>query len=250
MASGRARRDDERRGVGDDGPVGERPRLGLEHGAAVGVDDGDLAAAGEGDVAHQRAERREVDLGGEHHAAPGEPGAQGEGHGGEPVAGRLEPAGQAARRSGRRGGSAAMASSGLRSVSTGSRPASARCREKSWSVTRIGRSEPSTRELQRDDVGDLRQAEGEERDLLLDAERVAVDPVADDEERREPAPLDHGVEVGGEARGDAGQVLVRGALQLVARDPHQILADQRQRRGGDQRREDEELGTEREAHDE
>ena len=47
--------DDERRGVGDDRPVGERARRRLEHGAAVGVDHRDLAAAGERAVPHQGA---------------------------------------------------------------------------------------------------------------------------------------------------------------------------------------------------
>ena len=37
----------------------------LEDGAALGVDHLDLAAPGEGVVAHEAAERREVDAGGE-----------------------------------------------------------------------------------------------------------------------------------------------------------------------------------------
>ena len=85
--------DDERRGGGDDGAVGEGSRLELEDGPAAGVDHRDLAAPGEGVVAHQPAERREVDAGGEHDVAPGEPGLERQRHGGEPVAGGLDPAG-------------------------------------------------------------------------------------------------------------------------------------------------------------
>ena len=103
-------------------------------------------------------------------------------------------------------------------------------------------------ELQRRDVGDLREAEGQERDLLLDAELGAVDAVADDAEGRHPAALDGGVEVVGEIARHLGQVLVGGALQLVAGDADEVLADERQRRRGEERREEEELGAEREAH--
>jgi hypothetical protein len=54
--------------------------------------------------------------------------------------------------------------------------------------------------------------------------------------------------IGGEAGGDVGQLFVGGALQFVARNPHQVLADERQRRGRYQRREQEELGAKRKAH--
>ena len=86
--------DDERRGGGDDGAVGEGPRLELEDGAAVGVDHRDLAAPGEGVVAHQPAERREVDRGRRSMTLrPASLVCERQRDGGEPVAGGLEPAG-------------------------------------------------------------------------------------------------------------------------------------------------------------
>ena len=115
-------------------------------------------------------------------------------------------------------------------------------------MTRIGRSEPSIESCSAAMFGICDEAEGEERDLLLDAELGAVDAVADDAQGRQPAALDGGVEGVGEIAGDPAQVLVGGALQLVAGDADEVLADERQRRGGEERGEEEELGAEREAH--
>ena len=90
--------------AGDDGAVGEDARGELEDGAALGVDHLDLAPLGEGVVADEPAERREVDAGGEEHVAPGELGLERQRDGGEPVAGRRERGRARTRRSGRRGG--------------------------------------------------------------------------------------------------------------------------------------------------
>ena len=143
---------------------------------------------------------------------------------------------------------ASISAGGVVRVSTGSRPAVERCWEKAWSVTRIGRSEPSIESCSAVMFGICATPRVRSEILLLDAELGAVDAVADDAQGRQPAALDGGVEGVGEVARDPAQVLVGGALQLVAGDADEVLADEGERRGGEECGKEEELGAEREAH--
>ena len=82
---------------------------------------------------------------------------------------------------------------------------------------------------------------GEERDLLLDAERLVVERAPDEEERRHQRLLEIGVDLVGDLPRGGDELVVGRALHLVAGDADQRLPGDEERDDRDDHGEQEQL---------